>query len=617
MKGDKRMKKIICLVLALIMCASVLSVISFAAEGDYELLGGAVGEPLQTVTLNHITAIAKNSIYPVKEIKVADADVNVTISVFKPFTVDAQTPIVFYVMNFVGADNCTDEQNVDCINDLLDQGCVVAVVDFMDDPRACLPDLDWFIQYIKFNRSSLITAVKGYSSTDAYVVPEGYGLVRKIVYYDYEHNAPEGILENIVSVYNNKDSNFNQKKGNSKKPAGYETASDVYHCVKPDTSPIDLELMLDIIYPRFRDNSEVVMIASSSGTNMSVVSKLQRPMDVSGVTRGYTVAVYEHPYVPMSRDDHYGYFDSYSYMHSLGNKSHAAAVRCVRYYADTYGYSKEGYATMGISKMAMAGVVTNPTIEDIPERSKNSGYNRNDYYGEQPYLAYEDGTPINSSVDVSYHAMGDGSKYAYSWLSEGCAPAVLMCGLYDEYNAWGYWADLQQWYEDLGLVYFPISAYNLGHDFPYGECDYYHYDRWSAFFDIISYYLEGDKEARIAFASIYNGSVVGDVVVSDRVITSGNDYVSSTQTPGDELFVQFIAPVTEKSINEAMTLVDENGNEVQGTLRGMCGGLKWYFEPDAELAAGTYTLTVADNTVKSVMNGLVTAEGGSWTFTIK
>jgi hypothetical protein len=609
------MKKIICLALALITCLSAFSFLSFAAEEDYELLGGALGAPLQVVTLDRITATATSD-YPTNSIPLVDADVDVKISVFKPTTVDSETPIAFYVMNFVGADDCTDAQNIDCINDLLDQGCVVAAVDFMEDPRACLPNLDWFVQYIRCNRGSLITAVKGYSSTDAYVVPEGYGLTRKIVYFDYEHNAPEGTLENIVKVYNDPESNFNLKKGNANKPDGYETAEDVFHCVRPNTSPIILELMLDMVYPRFREDSNVVMVASSSEQNMSVVRKLQRPLDTSALVRGYTAVVYEHPYVPMSRADSYGYFDAYSYMHNLGHKSHAAAARCVRYYADTYGYSKEGYASMGISKMAMAGVLTNPNIDDAPDRSYFSGYNRKDAYGEQPYLAYEDGTPIDSSVDIAYAAMGDGVKFTDAWLTEGCAPIILACGLYDEYDAWGYWEKLQGLFDDRNLVYYPYSAYNLGHDYPYGECDYYHYDRWAVFYDIISYYLEGDREARVAFASIYNGKVVGDVVVSDRVITEKNKYVSSTQTPGDELFVQFIAPITEESAKAAISLVDANGNKVEGSLRSMCGGLKWYFEPSQKLPAGSYTLVVADNTAKSILNGSLTTQGGEWQFVI-
>lgn len=616
------MKKIICFVLALIMCSSLLSVVSWAEEGeaanDYELLGGALGEAAEVKTLTHIKA-SSSSYGGKSEFTMADADVNVTISVYKPSTCDAETPIVFYVMNYVGADECTDEQNIDCINDLLDQGCVVAVTDFMGDERACQPNLDWFVQYIRVNRASIITSLtKGtdYNTGDAYIVPEGYGLVRKIVYYDYEVNAPKGILENIVKAYNGETGSFRTEK-EKQIPEGYETASNVYQVVKPNTAPVTLELMLDIVYPRFRENSEVVMVASSSQQNMLVVSKLQRPLDSSAVLRGYTAVIYEHPYVPMSRADAYDYYGSYSYMHNLGNASHSAAVRCVRYYADTYGYSKDKYVSMGISKMAMTGVLTNPNIENVPERVAVSGYTRNDSYGEQPYLAYEDGTPIDSSVSLSYYGMGDGSLYSDTWLSEGCAPAILMCGLYDEYGSWGHWEELQARYDELGLVYFPMTGYNLGHDYPYGECNYYHYDRWAVFYDIISYYLEGDKEATIAFASIYDGSVVGDITVTGMTSSNKYDASTTTLTTGDELFVQFIAPITEDSAKAAITLVDGDGNAVEGTLRGKCGGLKWYFEPTETLKAGTYTLKVADNTAESILNGLTTTEGGSWTFTIK
>ena len=617
------MKKIVCLLLALIMCASALSLMAVAEDEKYELLGGAIGTPKATYTLTHIKHVHVASLpnsYPTKAaggFTLVDADVDVEITTFAPAFTDKQSPVALYVMNFMEADDCTDAQNIDCINDLLDQGFVVVVADFMNDARACLPNLDWFVQHLRQNIEDYMAGVSA-SSKDIYVITEGYGIARHVVYYDYENNAPEGTLEDIVNVFKNPKSSFRKSKTVPAKYAVAENITDVYHCVKPNTAPVDLELMLDIVYPKYRDNAAVVMVASSSGTNMDVVNKDARPMDVSALLRGYVAVVYEHPYVPMARDDHYSYYDSYSYMHTLGHKSHAAAARCVRYYADTFGYSKENYASMGISKMAMAGVLTNPAIESVPDRSGfYNGLKRDDVYGEQPYLAYEDGTPIKSSVDISYHAMGYGSKFANTWLSEGCAPAILMCGLYDEYDAWGYWDKLQGQYEELGIVYYPFSSYNLGHDYPFGVCDFYGYERWSVFFDIVSYYLEGNRPSYIAIASIYNGEVVGDVKVIDRVITSGNDYVSSTQVKGDEIFVQFIAPVTEASITEAMKLYDEDGNEVEGTLRGMCGGLKWYFEPAQKLSAGSYTLKVADNTVKSIMNGLVTQTGGEWAFTIK
>ena len=617
-------KKFLCLFLALCFCIFPFSVVSVCAEeSDYLLLEGRLGETVERHTVTHVSfTLPTASFYPsyaTGGFKMVDMDINAEISVFAPDFTDRMTPVAFYPMNFVGADDCSDEQNIDCINSLIDHGFIVAVVDFMDDPRACSPNIDWVIQGIRNNTSTYLSSFEvevDYRGLDNYVIPEGYGITRGVVYYDYETNAPEGLLEDITNTYNNPNSSFRTTKGNLI-PEPYKSvgASNVYECVNKDTSPVVLELYLDIIYPKYRENAPVVLNASASNDSMGIVRNM--PLDVTAGIRGYVTVIYDHQYIPMCRDDHYGICNVYSYNHCLGNQAHAAASRCVKYYADTYGYSKDKYVSLGISKMAMTGVLTHPELEKVSERKTISNQNAGDLYGELPYLAYRDGTPIDSTVEISYHAEGDGSRYASTWLTEGCKPAILGCGLYDEYDSWAYWDQLQELYEEKGVTYYPFSMYNLGHDYPYGICNFYGYDRWETFFDIISYYLEDDMEARIAFSSIYNGEIVGDVKVSNRIIQSNNRYVSSTQTKGNEIFVQFIAPVTEGSVIEAISLVDENGNEVEGSFRGKCGGLKWYFEPKQALESGSYTLKVKDNTVKSVKNNLITSEGGEWSFSIK
>lgn len=618
------MKKIICLVLALVTCLSLLTLAVSAADNTFStfdnkdsFMDGAFADVwVAAYSLESVDSTYKS--YNVTHTLVK-CECPTTVTVLSLDT-ESKLPVAVYAMNFEGADECTDEQNIDRINDLLDGGFNVAVVDFSAWSGYTQAELDWVLQYIRVKESGYLGKVS-YDSSDITVVAEGYAVARNIVYFNYNDNAPEGILDSITKIYN-KDTGF---RTDHTIPEGYETATDAYHCVRKDTSPIDFNLYVNIIYPVYRRGADVVMVASSSESNMEVVQKDARPMDVSALTRGYAVAVYDHPYVPMARSDHYGHFGSYSHMGNTGNKSHAAAVRCVRYYADLFGYGKENYASMGISKMAQNGVLTAPEPEAIPEWNSYSDYKdvngnaftREDMYGDQPFLAYEDGTPIDSSVSVAYHAMGDGSKYYYNWVSEGVAPTILGCGLFDEYNAWGYWEELQRVYEELGVEYYAYSMYNLGHDFPYGICDFYGYDRWSVFYDIISYYLEGDREARIAYASVYNGKVVGDVTVSDRELKDGRYYVSSTQTPGDELFVQFIAPVTEESLERAVKLFDSEGKEVKGSLRGTSGGSKWYFEPESKLSAGSYTLAVEANTVKSVKSGKTVSDGGEWSFTVE
>lgn len=706
------MKKIICLVIVVIMCLSALPLVASAEANAFTATdnkatffdGDFSNQWREAYTLDHITYTYTSSKYDNGSQTLVDCDVDIEITVLSlSETTYSKTPTALYPMNFTGAYACTKEQNVDRINDLLDQGFIVAVVDFKNHENAVSPYLDWLIQYLRMNTASFVKFTSARYTSDIYVVPQGYGVVRHVSYYDIGANAPEGILDKVTNDFNGRSgSTFRFQKG----PVGedripheylvyqadngtlipysqakndetlvkdgklvnpekwYGNAQNAYECVRPDTSPIDLHLYVDIIYPVYNMGADVVMVASSSQNNMSVVNNFCRPMDVSAVIRGYAVAIYEHPYMPMSRADHYDYFDSYSLMGYLGNKSHAAAVRCVRYYADTYGYGKENYASMGISKMAQTGVLTAPEPEAIPEWNVLGSYTplsiiatdtngtikysksttgnttkyykdpdgnsltREDMYGDQPFLAYEDGTPIDSTVSISYHAMGDGSKYYFNWVSESLSPTILACGKFDEYGAWDYWETLKSVYDNLGVEYYAYDMFNLGHDYPYGLCDFYGYDRWAVYYDLVSYYLEGDKEARLAYASIYdhNGDgvaeIVGDVIIEDYVRTgngtSSNKYkVSGTYVGNNKIFVQFIAPVTEVSVTNAIKLYDSENNEIDGTLRGVSGGSKWYFEPVEELAAGTYTLKVLDNTVVSIKSGKTVTKGGSWTFTVE
>ena len=707
------MKRIICLAIAIVICLSALPFAASAAANTFTatdnratFFGGAFsGQWREAYTLDHITYTYTSSKYDNGSQTLVNCDVDIEITVLSLSTAtDSSTPTALYPMNFAGADDCTETQNIDRINDLLDQGFIVAVVDLNEHETAASPYLDWQIQYLRMNTGSFVKFTSTRHGSDIYIVPEGYGIVRHISYFNIEYNAPEGTLDKITNDFNGRSgSTFMFQKGpvgNNKIPyeylvyqnndgtlvpyselkdneayvkngklvnpeKWYGNAQSAYECVKPDTTPIDFHLYLDIVYPVYRENADVVMVASSSGNNMSVVNNACRPMDVSAAVRGYAVVVYEHPYVPMSRDDHYGYYDSYSLMGILGHKSHSAAVRCVRYYADTYGYGKENYASMGISKMAQTGILTAPEPEAVPEwevlrsytpitivattegdtvtYSKSKAGNatkyytdtdgnsltREDMYGDQPFLAYENGTPIDSTVSISYHAMGDGSLYYYNWVSNSLSPTILACGLYDEYNgaagAWGYWETLKSVYEELGIEYYAFDMFNLGHDYPYGVCDYYGYDRWAVFYDIFSYYLEGDKEARVAYSSIYDhdgdqsAEIVGDVLIENYVRTKegGKYFVSGDPVSNEKIFVQFIAPVTEASVEEAIKLYDSENNEVEGTLRGTSGGSKWYFEPAEELTTGTYTLMVLDNTVVSIKSGKTVTAGATWTFAVE
>ena len=529
----------------------------------------------------------------------------------------AETPVILYVMGYVGAGEVGTEDNGTILADLLDEGYIVLTVDYCDNAAAVSPTLDWSIQNIRMTVKNYLGGLSCHS-IERYVVPEGYRIARNIVYYNIDINARKGTIEKIIRDYNDPTGSFRKAKL-SKIPNPDETVTSIDRCLKPDGTPIDLQLKMDIIYPSGGDASvPVVMVSSSSETRMKVcATNANRPLDVGGLLRGCAVAIYDHAYVPMARDDHYGYYSSYSLMWTGTINSHASAVRCVRYYADTFGYSKENYAVMGHSKASQCGVLANEHPELLENwQSVPEGYASDECYGEQAFLAYEDGTPIPSNVSVAYHSMGDGSKYHMKFLDADNAPTMICCGIKYGYGAWDYWEQEMLNYEKSGIEYLPITMTNLGHDYPYGIDPEYNYDRYAAFMDFLMYYLKKDQAPRILYSSVVNGKVMGDVVIT-RYTKEGSTkaYGSHTVKTGDELFVQFLAPVTEASAKGGIHLWDVTENrEVEGALQAMGNGNKWYFLPKGDLVEGhTYELRL-DSSVKSVLNGVSIGEDAVYQF---
>ena len=123
---------------------------------------------------------------------------------------------------------------------------------------------------------------------------------------------------------------------------------------KPDGSPLDYICRLDIIYPSGEDPeatpvmvqaatqsprmSNVGTVGSADYDNDGTASLKVRAMLVGMEFSGYTVAVYDYAYSPMARGDHYGYIDPYGAHSMNAAKTSRAAIRCIRYFAEEYGY---------------------------------------------------------------------------------------------------------------------------------------------------------------------------------------------------------------------------------------------------------------------------------------
>ena len=116
-----------------------------------------------------------------------------------------------------------------------------------------------------------------------------------------------------------------------------------------------------------------------------------------------------------------------------------------------------------------------------------------------------------------------------------------------------------------------------------------------------NYYLKGIKN-RVVYTSAVNGRLVAH----DEV---------GTVIDGNEIIIQFVAPVTKASAESGITLYDETAkSQVSGTIVFETNN-KLIFNPSAPLVKGhKYTLKVADS-VTDEKSGAAIESGGSFDFT--
>ena len=299
--------------------------------------------------------------------------------------------------------------------------------------------------------------------------------------------------------------------------------------------PLDYNVRLDIIHPAFAEGEEkietpVVMVAGTQSHRMDNQINGVRNYLGSFLFGGYTGVVYDYAYVPTARQDHYGYNDMYGTHSYNAAKWSRAAVRCVRYYAETFGYSDELIGVMGISKgTPTASTLSVNNNELVVERSTYSesqggtlfegrteggikdlyqpfstydgGYdgNGNNAEGNPEATISEDkkGKAVDSNVTVAYAAAGDGIDWQYQDTNlnkhiaqYGTVPMVLSCGASDPYGCYKRWFPLLDYKaENANAPYLAMQMEDKGHEYPNGIDPIRDYDRYTYFYEFFDMYL--------------------------------------------------------------------------------------------------------------------------------
>ncbi len=518
-----------------------------------------------------------------------------------------KAPVVLYVMGYVGARSVAKEPALPILSDLLEEGYVAVTLDYLGDARATVPTLDWSIQNIRMHIKDYLGELS-YHDLEVYVLPDGYRMARNIVYFNLDVQGRRGTLDEIIKVYNGDVGGFRAAKC-ARIPNPDERVTAIDRCLKPDGTPIDLQLKMDILYPSMSEEQvPMVMISSSTEARMTICCrKAERPLDVGPLMRNCAVAIYDHGYVPMARTDHYSYYGGYfSLQGYTGVQVHTTASRCVKYHADVFGYSKENCAVMGHSKGSLCGILASRHPEQLKNWTDSpDGFASDDCYGEPLYTTYRDGTPIPSGVSVAYRSMGDGAMRRRSYLADDNAPTMLCCGVADQFFSWNYWYDECADYEAAGPDFLAIPMSDQGHAYPYGIDPDYGYDRFLTFMDFLMYYLKKDQRPRVLYSSAVNGRHLGVAHITRYDKEDGRTFSHATVEGDDRLFVQFLAPVTDQSAEEGISLYDTTENAVVETaITSNRTGNRRYLVPAEPLTKGHgYELRVKAS-VKSAMNGM-------------
>ena len=572
------------------------------------------------------------------------------------------TPIIIYVVNTTVERIGTDTDS-EIIQSMLDRGYVVVTLDYKNSEKAVSPDLDWSVQGIrnKIKSKTYFTDSIFPSGTyyDNFVVPAGYDVSLYNVFWEADKHGADGTLEKIVENWNNDlrgckaeklvkwvRPNGERKKTLTKASDGtapvwynangtvnadgeytkikYTVAEAVTDCVNPDGTPIDLSQYLNIVYPTNPEKAVPVMsIASSSGYHTTSVQTADRPQMNGFLFNGYAGAMFDYLFVPMARDDSFGYYDgnpnnvagaisgdqmTYS-IHIYNNaKIDTAAMRFIRYLAlsnpdkynfninalGVYGNSKGGWMNLLGEAKLQTGLVKDPesyATEDALTEAVNDAITSiadhralDNHHGEsrydngitdsytvdgakidggerQPWLTYN-GKEIISGAQLDYPSNGPNLAY----YTAGHVPTYQVAHMDDTYNKGVNELINVAKSMDLPCLFFEVP---LGHTLAYGKDMTYGVDTYTALFRFAAYHLKGEA-TEVVYTSPLSGSVI---------------------EIGQPIKVMFTGQVSKTEI-EKVTLTDGSGTPLSGSWEKGLGGLEWTFYPDAMNGSTAYTLTV-------------------------
>lgn len=514
----------------------------------------------------------------------------VSLAVYTVTDASVISPVVHYVIG-TNTEHIGTESDESILSDLVKE-YITVVIDYHGHEKATGLALDYSLHHLRrliIDENFVIGERKFYRDADNWILPAGCRLWRRIPYYNFRDHAPDGILDYIVKIWNE---DFTETRGNRKitKADGTEILvrdvhpTSVEECLRPDGRPVDLNLYFDIIYPSNPAIRKRCPVAAHAASRQSTTGNWVMAHFPGYVTSqlfsGYGVLLYEFPYVPMARTDHYGYFPdgpTYKLEHCdrhhgmgfyTGVHSSTAAIRTFRYLCATHpelsALDPERIGVHCISKTGYNYALAVPHPEDLPEKRYLEGHHGECAEGVvQPCLSYPDGSPISSQVQAMYSVAGTGEYF----VRDGMSPVMTTVGEYDSHHFYREVTENARERDDECLFY---TVPDLGHAMAYGYDPRFHLDMYCTVLDFMDHHL-AKTHGECAYITPSDASVLS----ADAVIT-----------------LHFTGAVSREELSKYDLLTDRFGRCIPYHLTPSYGNCVWTLATTLPDDARPVTVTV-------------------------
>jgi hypothetical protein len=126
----------------------------------------------------------------------------VILTSFRRNAVESNGIVVLYVVGHAEERIGTDS-DTDIVNDFLNEGYMVVVLDYLNNPEAVGLPLTKSAQTINaVDINSTKKYIDGYDAFTCYTVPSGHRIARNIYYFSLDTMATYGVNEYIIETYN-------------------------------------------------------------------------------------------------------------------------------------------------------------------------------------------------------------------------------------------------------------------------------------------------------------------------------------------------------------------------------------------------------------------------------